>query len=62
MSFEQLKNILDWNKENEASHQVDEDLENHMCPYDTWPLKENSKGYESCEICGRIWHEGVQRL
>ena len=55
MSFEQLKNIIDWNKENEANHQVDEDLENNQCPYDYWPLDMNSKGERSCPICGRIW-------
>jgi len=56
MSFEQLKNIIDWNKENEARHLVDEDLENNMCPYDAWPLNENSKGERGCPICGRVWH------
>jgi len=55
MGFEQLKNIIDWNKENEAIHPKDEDLENNMCPYDYWPLNENSKGERSCPICGRIW-------
>jgi hypothetical protein len=55
MSFETLKNIIDWNKENEANHPIDEDLGNKMCPYDAWPLDENSKGKLSCPICGRIW-------
>ncbi len=55
MSFEQLKNILDWNKENQTNHHIDEDLENNLCPYDAWPLNENSKGQKSCPICGRIW-------
>ena len=55
MGFEQLKNIIDWNKENESNHPKDEDLENKMCPYDYWPLNENSEGYKSCPICGRIW-------
>jgi len=58
MSFEQLKNILDWNKENEVNHPIDEDLENNMCPYDAWPLNENSEGKRSCPICGMIWHGG----
>ena len=55
MSFEQLKNIIDWNKEQAKLHPIDEDLENNMCPYDYWQLDENSKGYKSCPICGRIW-------
>jgi len=53
MSFEQLKNIIDFNKE--QAKLPDDDLENNLCPYDAWPLKENSKGEKSCEICGRIW-------
>jgi len=53
MSFGQLQNIIDWNKENE--HPIDEDLENNMCPYDAWPLNQNPEGYLSCPICGRIW-------
>jgi len=57
MSFEQLKNIIDWNKENH--HSIDEDLENNMCPYDAWPLNVNSKGQKSCPICGRVWGESL---
>jgi len=61
MSFEQLKNIIDWNKEQAELHPIDEDLGNNMCPYDYWPLNENSKGKKSCPICGRIWHgSGIQ--
>jgi len=55
MGFETLKNIIDFNREQAVLHQVDEELENNMCPYDAWPLKENEKGYRACEICGRIW-------
>ena len=55
MSFEQLKNIIDFNKEQAKLHPIDEDLENKFCPYDEWPLDENSEGYLSCPICGRIW-------
>ena len=55
MGFETLKNIIDFNREQAVLHQVDEELENNMCPYDAWPLKENEKGYSACEICGRIW-------
>ena len=55
MSFEQLKNIIDFNKEQANLHPKDEDLENNLCPYDYWPLDENSKGEKSCPICRRIW-------
>lgn len=54
MSFEQLKNIIEFNEE-EESQTIDIDLENNLCPYDAWPLKTNSKGEKSCEVCGRIW-------
>uniref|UniRef100_A0A6M3JKP3 Uncharacterized protein n=1 Tax=viral metagenome TaxID=1070528 RepID=A0A6M3JKP3_9ZZZZ len=60
MSFEQLKNIIDWNKEQNNLYPIDKDLENNMCPYDAWQLDENSEGYKSCPICGRIWHGGTQ--
>ena len=55
MSFETLKNIIDFNKEQAELHPIDEDLENNMCPYDYWELDINSEGYRSCPICGRIW-------
>jgi len=55
MGFETLKNIIDFNKEQTELHPIDEDLENNLCPYDDWPLNENSEGYKSCLICGRIW-------
>ena len=55
MSFETLKNIIDFNKEQAELHPIDEDLENNQCPYDYWPLDINSEGYRSCPICGRIW-------
>ncbi len=54
MSFETLLNIIKQNKE-----QVELDKQEAMnpteCPYDAWPLNENSKGEKSCPICGRIW-------
>lgn len=53
MSFETLKNIIDFNREQKPADE--EDIENNECPFDAWPLKENEKGYKSCEICGRIW-------
>ena len=55
MGFETLKNIINFNREQARLHQADEELENNMCPFDAWPLKENGKGYKSCEICGRLW-------
>ena len=55
MSLETLKNIIDFNRKQANLHQADEELEDNMCPYDAWPLKENKGGYKSCEICGRLW-------
>lgn len=55
MGFETLQNIIDFNREQAAAHPQDEDLENNLCPFDAWPLDENSKGKKSCPICGRIW-------
>lgn len=55
MSFEQLKNIIDWNKERAELHTKDEDLENNLCPFCDWNLDENSKGEKACPICGRIY-------
>jgi len=57
MGFEQLKNIIDFNKEQAALHPIDEGLENNLCPYDDWTLDINSKSERSCPICGRIWAE-----
>ena len=59
MSLEQLKNIIDFNKEQAKIHPIDEDLEKNLCPYCAWNLNENSKGQKSCPICGRIWNEDV---
>ena len=55
MGFETLKNIIDFNREQANLHQADEELENNMCPFCSWPLNENERGYKSCEICGRLW-------
>ena len=54
MSYETLKNIIDFNKE--QAKLPDEDLENNVCPYCAWELDINSKGEHSCPICGRIYH------
>ena len=51
--IEQLKNWMDWNREQKTIKQ--EALENDECPYCYWTLKINSKGEKSCEICGRIY-------
>ena len=53
MSFETLKNIIDFNKAQPDGDE--EDIENNECPYDDWTLDINSKGVKSCPICGRIW-------
>jgi hypothetical protein len=55
MSFEQLQNIINYNKEQAELHIKDEDLENDLCPDCAWPLQTNSTGVKSCEICGRIY-------
>ena len=56
MGFETLLNII---KENKAQAELDKQAEETAnmteCPYDAWPLKENSKGEKSCPICGRIF-------
>ena len=58
MSFEQLKNIRDYNIEQERLSREEELTE---CPYDAWPLNINSRGEKSCPICGRVY-EGLQGL
>jgi len=55
MGFETLKNIIDFNKEQAELHQVDQELENDLCPYCAWELDINSKGERSCPICERIY-------
>jgi len=52
-NIESLKNIIEFNRSQPNADE--EDIENNLCPYDDWLLKENSKGYKSCEICGRLW-------
>lgn len=54
MGFETLKNIIEYNKEQEELGK-EEAMNPTMCPDDWWPLQVNSKGEKSCEICGRIW-------
>jgi len=54
MSFDQLKNILEQNKER-AELDYLEAMNPTECPDDAWPLNENSRGQKSCPICGRIW-------
>jgi rubrerythrin len=55
MSFEQLKNIIDQNKEREENLSEDEDLSYNICPDCYWNLDINSEGKRSCPICGRIY-------
>jgi rubrerythrin len=53
MSFETLKNIIEFNKSQPSSEQ--EDLENNECPVCYWTLKANSENEKSCPICGRVY-------
>ncbi len=53
MGFEQLKNIIDSNKE-ELEKAREEEMNPKECPQCSWPLDVNSKGEKSCEICGWI--------
>ncbi len=55
MSFEQLKNIIEQNKEQEILDEQ-EAMNPTECPWDAWPLDENSKGEKSCPICERIFN------
>jgi len=50
MSFEQLKNIIEFNREQERLAEQEEITE---CPHCAWPLQENSRGEKSCPVCGR---------
>ena len=55
MSFETLKNIIEQNKE-QAILDEQEAMNPTECPWDAWPLDENSKGQKSCPICGGIFN------
>jgi len=52
MSFEQLKNIIEFNREQETLAREEEIT---ICPYCVWPLDVNSKGEKSCPICERYF-------
>jgi len=54
MGFETLKNIIDFNKQQEELGRQEE-MNPTECPWDAWPLDINSKGAKSCPICGRVW-------
>lgn len=54
MGFETLKNIIEYNKEQEIIGR-DEAMNPTECPYDEWPLNIDSQGNKSCPICGRVW-------
>jgi len=53
MSFEQLKNIINFNRSQPDGEK--EDIKGGMCPRCWWPLKENENGDKACEICGEIY-------
>ena len=55
MSFGTLHNIIKQNKE-QAILDEQEAMNPTECPFDAWPLGENSKGQKSCPICGRIFN------
>uniref|UniRef100_A0A6M3JWG9 Uncharacterized protein n=1 Tax=viral metagenome TaxID=1070528 RepID=A0A6M3JWG9_9ZZZZ len=54
MGFETLLNIIKQNEEQALIDEV-EAMNPTECPYDAWPLDENSKGEKSCPICERLW-------
>ena len=54
MGYETLKNMIDYNKEQEEIGKQ-EAMELTECPDHAWPLDVNSKGEKSCPIDGRIW-------
>jgi len=53
MGYETLKNIIDYNREQEVLAEQEELTE---CPYDAWPLDVNERGMKSCPVCGRVWY------
>lgn len=54
MGYEQLKNIIDLNRE-EEKRTKEEAMNPTVCPECSYSrLKINSRGLESCEICGWI--------
>ena len=55
MGYETLKNIIDFNKEQEEIGK-EEAMNPTECPWDGWTLNENSKGEKSCPICGRVFN------
>ena len=60
MGFETLKNIIEFNRSQPDGDE--ENIENNECPFCSWTLTENEKGYKSCEICGRIYLDNRQVL
>jgi len=54
MAFDTLKNIIDYNKEQEELGRREKENPTR-CQECDWELHENSKGQKSCEVCGRIY-------
>jgi uncharacterized Zn finger protein (UPF0148 family) len=54
MSYETLKNMIDYNKEQEELGR-EEAMNPIECPLCGGALDENSDGEKSCPMCGRIW-------
>ncbi len=53
MSFEILKNIIEFNKVQPSIEK--EALDNNECPDCDWILSIDAEGHKSCPICGRVW-------
>jgi len=53
MSFETLKNIIEFNRSQPSSEQ--EDIDNLICPDDGFSLIEDSQGKLHCEFCGKVY-------
>lgn len=54
MGFETLKNIIDYNREQEELAKQ-EAMNPTECEDCAWPLLEDKDGHKACPVCGRIW-------
>lgn len=55
MGYEQLKNILDANKEELEKTKQERDNPTSICPDCGWRLMISTDGQKACSICGAIW-------
>jgi len=58
MGYEQLANMMEYNKEMEELGR-EEKMNPTECPICGGALNENSRGDKSCPMCARIWSGGV---